>query len=135
MDTCPITGYPFAWLNNPNFGGRFEMLPPIGTTIVYKFSPIGQVSITMPAVADLVSKVAANSQSSRPWHTALAGICRNHYEEGKPPYEVTVDLVAQLSNGTFGNWYPKSFDEKQDHFLQYLLRRQKDLTPKEPNNG
>lgn len=128
METCIITGYPFSWINNPNWGGRFEFLPTDGANIAYRFSPIGQVIITHQAAMMLQAKNDAPMRRLLPWHPVLAGICRNHFEEGNAPYQVTIDTLTQIANNTLTSWYPKTFEEKVSHFLGYLLRRQNGQT-------
>lgn len=82
----------------------------IGPFISYEFSVVGKVNIALPTLLSLI-----NERKYK--HPILAGICRNAFENKIEPPLITQDLI---SNGLKNIEYPKSFKEKNRHFLKYM---------------
>jgi hypothetical protein len=103
---CPLTGLPLK--------GRGKFEPLNGSEeVLYTFKPIGCAIFERDDLIGLLKVTASNNYIP---NTDLAAICRESHERGRPVICLTSKMLYNLEGE-----FPKSFEEKQMHFLRLLF--------------
>lgn len=106
---CPLTQLPY----NAGYGDCFvDHVPTQPLLIQYRFAPIGEAYISLPAWLELTNGVLTGV--GKP-HFALAGLCREAAERGQTPPTLTAELLRQPPTDL-----PYTFEERADRLLQVL---------------